>query len=236
LRKLYLQQMNMQIRYDAVHERGWSDAYLIKAGTDPIGYGSIKGKDDLSLRDAIFECYMIPAYQKNARDVFAALLSTCDAKYIECQSNDLLLSQLLYEFSDQISSDTILFGDHVVTHWDLPGFSFRKREAADKIFEHFSEPDGPFVVDKNGEVLATGGFLLHYNFPFADLYMEVREDSRRMGIGSFLIQELKRVCYGSGRVPAARCGIQNKASKATLIRAGLKISGYMQTGQIVSGR
>ena len=37
------------------------------------------------------------------------------------------------------------------------------------------------VAALHGEVVGTGGFLLHYNPPFADLYMEVREDARRRG-------------------------------------------------------
>ncbi|MBS1500980.1 MAG: N-acetyltransferase, partial [Bacteroidetes bacterium] len=64
LRNLFLQECNFQVRYNAVHERNWSDSYLIKDGDDAIGYGSVKGRDDLSLRDAIFEFYLMPAWRK----------------------------------------------------------------------------------------------------------------------------------------------------------------------------
>jgi hypothetical protein len=47
-----------------------------------------------------------------------------------------------------------------------------------------------------------------------------------------LIQELKKQCYLTGRVPAARTGIENVPSKATLIKAGLKIAGFMLLGQV----
>ncbi len=80
--------------------------------------------------------------------------------------------------------------------------------------------------------MATGGFFLHYNMPFADLYMEVKEDCRKKGLGSFLIQELKKQCYLTGRVPAARTGMENVASKATLIKAGLKIAGFILLGEL----
>jgi GNAT superfamily N-acetyltransferase len=76
--------------------------------------------------------------------------------------------------------------------------------------------------------------MLHYNLPFADLYMEVREDCRRCGIGSFLLQEVKRECYLAGRVPAARTSIGNFASRACLSKAGLRVSGFMLTGEISS--
>ena len=52
-------------------------------------------------------------------------------------------------------------------------------------------------LELNKEVVATGGFPLHYNIPFADLYMEVRKNCRKKGFGSFLIQELKKQCYSN---------------------------------------
>ena len=51
--------------------------------------------------------------------------------------------------------------------------------------------------------------------------MEVDEPCRRRGFGSYLIQELKRVCYEMGRIPAARSNVMNTASRATLQKAGL---------------
>lgn len=67
--------------------------------------------------------------------------------------------------------------------------------------------------------------------------MEVREDCRRRGIGSFLLQELelKKQCYFAGRVPAARCNIRNVASLAALIKAGLRVCGFMLTGKVETG-
>ena len=67
-------------------------------------------------------------------------------------------------------------------------------------------------------IVATGGILTHYNPPYGDLYMEVDPAHRRQGLGSFLIQELKRTAYATGRVPAARCNVANTASRATLQR------------------
>ena len=74
--------------------------------------------------------------------------------------------------------------------------------------------------------------MLHYNLPFADLYMEVKEDCRRRGYGSFILQEVKKACYLAGRVPAARTGLQNQASRAALTKAGLRVSGFVFTGRV----
>ena len=62
------------------------------------------------------------------------------------------------------------------------------------------------VIEVDGQVAATGGILFHYNRPYGDIYMDVAEPFRRRGLGSFLVQELKRVCYENGHLPAARCG------------------------------
>ncbi len=50
--------------------------------------------------------------------------------------------------------------------------------------------------------------------------MEVAEEARRQGVGSSLVQELKRVCYEAGKIPAARCDPANIASRRTLEKAG----------------
>jgi RimJ/RimL family protein N-acetyltransferase len=234
LRELFLKENNFQIRYDACHARGWTDSYLITIDGVEIGYGSVKGKDDLSLRDAIFEFYLTPKNRKHSNNAFAMLIDVSGVKYIECQSNEHQLSSMLFEFSGHVSSDVILFEDDQFAFLNVPGATFRKKESSDQSFEHKSEPDGDYVIEADGEIVATGGFLLHYNFPFADLYMEVREDKRKKGYGSLIIQELRKACFDAGRVPAARCNINNKASKATLMKGGLKIAGYMLTGEIKS--
>ena len=56
-----------------------------------------------------------------------------------------------------------------------------------------------------GEMIATGGFMLHCNVPFADLHLKVKENLRRKTFGSFILQVLKPVCYLADRVPAACC-------------------------------
>jgi GNAT superfamily N-acetyltransferase len=231
-RDLFLQENNFQIRYNACHERNWSDSYVLTIDGLKIGYGSVKGRDKLTDRDTVFEFYVLPSIRKLISQIFLELLTTSSARFIECQSNELILSSLLYETSHNIKTDVVLFKDQRLTEYKIPGIIFRNREESDSIFTHAFEPVGDYVLMKDEEVVASGGFMLHYNKPFADLYMEVKENYRGIGFGSFLIQELKRECYLSGRVPAARCNIQNGASKASLLKAGLAVCGYMLTGEI----
>jgi RimJ/RimL family protein N-acetyltransferase len=55
-----------------------------------------------------------------------------------------------------------------------------------------------------------------------------------MRLGPALIQEVKRACDLAGRVPAARCDVMNAASRATLLRAGMRICGQMLKARVVS--
>lgn len=231
LRALFLQETNFQVRYNACHERGWTDSYLLISDDVEIGYGSIKGQE-IADRDTVFEFYVTPPFRRDASLLFGELLSVSGAARVECQSNDLLLSAMLFEFCRDINADTVLFEAGAATGHVLPGGIVRARRNDDRIFEHTVEPVGDYVVELHGEVVATGGFLLHYNRPFADLYMEVEQHHRRKGVGSFLVQEIIKKCYLAGRVPAARCGLQNTASRATLTKAGLEVRGFMLIGDV----
>jgi GNAT superfamily N-acetyltransferase len=232
LRNIFLSENNFQIRYNACHERGWTDSYLIMDNDQAIGYGSIKGKAQLTDRDSVFEFYLLPLYRNRSAAAFSAFLKATAAEYIECQTNETLLSSLLFQFAAEIHADTILFAENYASALRCDKGIFRKIRNAEQVFDHKVEPVGDYLLEINQQIIATGGFLLHYNFPFADLYMEVKQDHRRKGYGSFLIQELKKACYLAGRIPAARCDLHNTASKMTLLKAGLRITGYLLLGKI----
>jgi GNAT superfamily N-acetyltransferase len=61
--------------------------------------------------------------------------------------------------------------------------------------------------------------------------MEVAPAFRGRGLGTFIVQEAKRVCREAGLTPAARCPPANVASRRSLERAGL-----LPNGRILSGR
>ncbi|MPZ20228.1 MAG: N-acetyltransferase [Luteitalea sp.] len=203
-----------------------------------VGYGSVKGRE-IPDRDTVFEFFVLPPFRKMSSHLFQELIGASGARYVECQSNDVALTALLYEFARDITAEVLLFADHAVTEHVIPGALCRRRREDDQIFSHKVEPVGDFLVVVGSEVVATGGFMLHYNMPFADLYMEVREDCRRRGFAAFLLQEVKKECYMAGRVPAARCGLLNVASRSALRKAGLRECGFMLTGivgQLVPNR
>jgi hypothetical protein len=104
-----------------------------------------------------------------------------------------------------ITGGPILFEDAFTTNLPCPDTVFRQAtpEAASSAFPHSHEPIGDWVLTADNIIVATGGFLSHYNPPYGDVYMEVSEPARQQGFGSFLVQEIKRVCYEAGKKPAA---------------------------------
>jgi GNAT superfamily N-acetyltransferase len=225
LRALFLQELNAQCRYDAAHWRTGTRHYLIRSVDHAIGYAAVK--DTHESGGTIFEFYLIPAYRASAMAHLREVVNASGAEALECQSNDLFYTTLLREFSENPTCDTILYAVDQPHGLRSPGTEVRRRRRTDRVFEHTVEPVGDFVVVAGDEVVGTGGFLLHYNPPFADLFMEVRPDARRHGYGSFLIQTLITECYLAGRVPAARTGTDNVASQRTLLRGGLRECGRM---------
>jgi GNAT superfamily N-acetyltransferase len=231
LRELYRQEMNCQIIHDSLPARGFGELYLIHVEGRVAGYGFVMGYHG-EPRDMIREYYVIPAQRGLALPLFRRLAAASGALRIEAQTNDVLLTLMLYDCATEITSDRILFHDALTTNLIVPGAGFREITAADKdrIFEHRVEPVGRWLVEHEGSIAGTGGIGLHYNPPYGDLFMEVDERFRRRGFGSYLIQELKRACYEMGRIPAARCDVKNEASRATLQKAGLLPCARVLTG------
>jgi GNAT superfamily N-acetyltransferase len=222
LRELYRREMNCQIVHDSLPGRGFGELYLMHAGGRVAGYGFVMGYHD-EPRDMIQEFYVLPADRGHALPLFRRLAEASGARRVEAQTNDILLTLMLYDCATAITSDRVLFHDALATSLAVPGAVFRAVMADDKprIFEHKVEPAGEWLIEHGGAIVATGGVARHYNPPYGDLFMEVDEPCRRRGYGSYLIQELKRACYEMGRVPAARCDVKNAASRATLQKAGL---------------
>ncbi len=230
-RVLFLEESNFQFIYNKCHSYGWADTYVFTLDDVKIGYGAVWGKDKREERDAIFEFHIIKPYRKLAHVFFSKLHKTSGALFIECQSNDALLSSLLFEHAINIYSEAILFEDDFQTDFAISGLILEK-----KIKDKDTHNDArEYILKQNDVVVATGGLMLNYNMPYADLYYEVNENHRQKGFGSYMVQELKRETYLMGRVPAARCNINNVISKATLLKAGFKVCGYRLNGDIKEG-
>jgi GNAT superfamily N-acetyltransferase len=235
MRDLYRQEMNCQIVHDSLHARHFTDSYLICVSGLIAGYGSVMSGES-EARDLIKEFYVLPAYRTTALPIFRRFAAISRAKVIEAQTNDVLLSLMLFDCAVDITSDVILFYDGFAPRLANPGVTFRRVNDSerDTIFPHKLEGVGDWALEAGGEIVATGGIYLHYNEPYGDISMEVNERFQRRGYGSYLVQELKRTCREMGKTPAARCNMANAASRATLQKAGFLPCGQIRRGVIAT--
>ena len=217
MRDLYRQEMDCQIRYDSHLGRGLADAYLLLLDGRVAGYGGVLNRYDPG---RLTEFYVLPHARARRLPLFRALLAASGATQIAAQTNDPGLLLMLYDFGRNVATDCILFHDAYRSALQCPAGCFRRATAEDR-GPSGDDPPAQWVVEAGGAVVAAGGFLTHYNPPYADIFMSVAAAERRRGFGSFLVQELKRECYESGHRPAARCNPANVASRRTLERAGL---------------
>lgn len=227
LRADFLKENDIEFCLDKCHLYGWADTWLIRVDDAVAGYGSVFGKEERTDRDSIFEFYLTPPYRGQSTAIFREFISDSGATFIHSQSNDRFLAPMFFEFAHDISTEAILFEDGFRSEYDIPGAELVPKGINDP--EH---RDQQFELTFNGEVVATGGLMLNYNFPYADIYYGVEEKHRRKGFGALIVQELKKEAYKLGRVPAARCGPNNTNSKRTMMKAGLVICGWRLAGRI----
>ena len=223
LRSEYRREMACQIVHDSWHERGFTTSFLLRLDGQPVGYGSVGGAPRVP-KDIVKEFFVLPAARGFSLPLFRQLVAVSQARTIEAQTNDALLTLMLFDCAVEWQSDTVLFADAVSTTLPAPaGVTLRSVTDADRatVFPHTREPIGTWGLEHDGRLVATGGYLFHYNPPYGDLYMEVEGPHRRKGLGSYLVQELKRLCRETGHVPAARCHQDNEASRRTLQAAGM---------------
>jgi GNAT superfamily N-acetyltransferase len=232
LRELHRQAMNCQIMHDSFPRRGFSDAYLLRVEGRIAGYGLVANRH---WPETVHEYYPLPAYRAAALPLFRHLLEVSQATQILAQTNDRLLLLMLYDCAANIVSDTILFEDALTTRLTCPSGVFRKGTEADKerLEAQKLDPGSSWLIESEGVPVATGGVTFHYNPPYADLYMGVSEAYRQRGFGSYMVQELKRVAYEIGKIPAARCNVANTASRQTLQKAGMLPCCRLLVGEVV---
>jgi len=222
-RDLYRQEMNCQIVHDNMHvRRGWTEEYLLEVDGSAVGYGSVLVGGPWTGTRTLFEFFVASPWRARVFDLFDALRDACNTNGMEVQSNDALITVMLHVFAHEIKSESILFEDKMTTALSVDGAVLRPP----------AETEVDWVLEVDGADAGTGGILYHYNRPYGDIYMGVKEPFRRRGLGSYLVQELKQICYERGSVPGARCNPENVASRRTLQKAGFVPFGHILTGKL----
>jgi GNAT superfamily N-acetyltransferase len=233
LRELYRAEMNCQIMFDSLHTRpGWTQSWLLLIDDQPTGYGSIALAGPWKDKPTAVEFFILPEHRLRIFDLFETFLRASNPVAIETQSNGTLLHIMLLTYGKNIAAEAILYHDKITTNLLQPDVIFRRATPDDspKISAQNLDASADYLLDLDGQILATGGILYHYNPPYGDIFMAVAESHRRRGLGSFLVQELKRTAYELAHIPAARCNVNNIPSRKTLQKAG-----FVPCGNILAG-
>ncbi len=223
LREGYRKEAGCQIVRDSILPRGLADPYLVVVDGDIAGYAGIWNKH---FPGRLTECFVSAEYRPRALEFLRALVRATGAMELEVQTNILDGRNLLDHSTSRSWVENLLFEEGAATQLRVPGVSFRLRREGDV------GPPGEWVAEEADRVVGAGGWLTHYNPPYADLFMEVAEDSRGRGIGGYLVQELRRACTRAGQRAAARCDPANEASRRTLERGGLVRCGEIRAGTL----
>lgn len=238
LRERQRVELNCQIVHDSIHRReGWTRSYRLEAGGMTAGFGSVAIAGPWQDKPTVFEFYLLPEYRAMAFHFYETFLAASRARFFEVQSNDLLLTALTLTYARNMESEKIVFHDQMTTNLPANGASLRRVTDEEEIRSSMErrQGGGEWVLEVEGASVAKGGILFHYNRPYGDIYMEVGESFRRRGWGSFLVQELKRVCHELGAIPCARCNPTNRASRRTLQRAGFVPFAHILIGSLKEG-
>ena len=233
LRDMYRLEMSCQIIHDSIHSRlGWTQEYSLRIDGIQVGYGSLAIGGPWSETPALYEFFVADPYRVRVFELFGALRKASAARRMETQSNDALTTVMLQTYAVNVVTESILFRDEVATRLAPIDAKFRIATMEDGLDISAQQLPWHGVVEVDGVVAATGGILFHYNRPYGDIYMEVREEFRGRGLGGFIVQELKRVCYKGGFKPGARCNPKNIPSQRTLQRAGFVPCGNILVGDL----
>jgi len=199
-----------------------------------VGFGSIAVAGPWKEKPTLIEFYLLPEHRKWAFDLFEAFLAASSAQFFEAQSNDTLLTLLVYTYGGNIASESIVFRDGLITTHPANGATLRRVTPEEKIEEAIErrQGGGEWLLELDEQAVGKGGILFHYNRPYGDIYMEVTEGFRRRGLGAYLVQELKRECRELGAVPCARCNPSNIPSRRTLLSAGFLPVAHILNGSL----
>ncbi len=232
------EELNCQIVHDSLHRRpGWTLSYLLEGGGIVLGFGSIAIAGPWKDKPTLFEFYVLPEHRGRAFEIFTVLLAGSGARFFEAQTNDAVLLAMVLTWGSEMESEKIVFHDRFTTAIAVPGASLRCLTPMEEIQQAFvrRQGGGEWILEMAGKEVAKGGILFHYNVPYGDIYMEVAEPYRRRGLGSYLVQELKREAWQLGAIPSARCNTANVASRQTLQKAGFVPFAHILIGSFGRG-
>lgn len=218
----YRAEAGCQIYGDSALGRGIADPWLVSVAGAAVGYGAVWNRYH---KGAVVEFYVEPDVRDAADALFGAFARAAGASHAQAQTNLRFCSALFRRHAVTEELQHPMFGDWADPELGCPGQAFEFAEVPNPSPNHPDSRD--YAMRVGGEVVASGGYLCHYNPPYADVHMEVVEGFRGRGWGSLFVQQVARAALANGKVPGARCNPANLASWRTLERGGFRVVGLV---------
>jgi GNAT superfamily N-acetyltransferase len=235
LRDKYRKEMNCQVVHDSIHcRKGWTLEYVLDANNKSIGYGSVAVAGPWKDKPTFYEFFVLPPHRSHAFKCFESFLAVARPRFFEVQTSDALSTVMALTYGRDFATEKIVFEDNEATNHPGNGAVLRPLTSDEEIRVAMSQRQGggEWLLEVGQTVVGKGGILFHYNRPYGDIYMEVDEPFRQRGLGSYLVQEIKRIAHEYGAIPCARCNPDNAASRRTLQRAGFVPFAHILNGTI----
>ena len=104
--------------------------------------------------------YVLPMHRAAALPLFRRLAAASQAKRIEAQTNDVLLTRMLFDCAVSSNRDEVLFHDAVTTNLSVLHITFRRVAEADKeqILGQKLDGDADWILRTRAPSLRLGGF------------------------------------------------------------------------------
>ena len=236
LRVRYRAEANGQITHDSIHSRpGWTRSYLLHVSGRVAGFGSVAVAGPWTDKPTVFEFYILPEWRGRAFELYEAFVAASGARFFEVQTSDSLLTAMLFTYGCEFASESVVFRDEITTSLPGQGATLKRVTTEQESVRCFESRRGnsEWQIVLEGKAVGTGGLMFHYNHPYCDVYIDIAETHRGRGLGAYFVQELKRIAYEMGGIPAARCNPTNIASRKTLQKAGFVPFAHIVDGKIV---
>ena len=240
IREHYLHELQDFAVYEDIFFDKTCEFYQVKVEDYPVGYGVLLREG--SGFGTVREFYLLPSHRLITNDVFRAFIELFKAKHLSVRTNDRYLLSIFYEFCSNPSVFSAQFQHIIPTHFSFPNLTFRPATIDDKDSLHalFTKPESdPFhwtdenttehyIKDESFWILEDGSHLLgvgvmyrtEYQPQYMDIGMVVPSEHRRNGYGTYLVQEITKICKTRNLVPSAGCIADNLPSRKTLEKAG----------------
>jgi L-amino acid N-acyltransferase YncA len=203
---------------------------LVRDSQETVGYACADREHELLL-----QFYLQDSALSSAEPAFRTVLEELGLKKAYVTTRDPLALSLVLEVRPRIELESYLF-EYAGEPWE-PGrrnrMSLRLARAEDlpriaaasgEFFPNRKREieEGELHVLTEGDALRGIGYLStrHCSPGTGNLGVYIPADLRGMGLGSTVLQELKRCCDARGLAPIAACYHENVASRRTLEAAG----------------